>query len=384
MVGRSQTGAADELGLGAQSSPQPQVDPRGGQQEIQQSSQQPSQQPSQSSQPEPGSTQAQTQQRQQQQQKQAHGNQGTARGTTTRSSTTPPTGSSSRARPSLGTRRRQPTRAEVNQTNQKEARGRVKAKNRTRSTGSIKDDTGREDSIERERDLDKIFGIPRDSSSILVPEQLEQPTGAVGSGSGLTGEESEVLLPPNQLAQSEYSPVGEESSRVDVDMEVGAGDYRACTGGISEGALARILDQKLGGLARADDVNKVMERVDQNAANITRITYELQDMERRINDGKLASDSHIREVLNRVLDERRASSSSDFSLEECSSVGSSRRRIAGRQEQHKPKFVAGARSSEQEAGRIQQYEISRRSLRIWPIAGKGDEEIVNEVRSFLS
>ena len=321
--------------------------------------------------------------------------------------------------PPIGSRKKTATRAETSQANQKEARTRIKSKNRRNSQGSLD-----------EEDLDEVFGTPRNTSSLLYTPQRSTPLPSVYTKGGVTppinsDSETEIIFPANQLAalkerlsDSSFRSIGPlESKRPDADTETtfppasnpawnaegGHAHHRehhdnpaedmplpgpiptdptgALNSPLNQADLIRILDSRLENLAKASDVDKVMQRVDQNAANVTKLSYDVRDLERKINDHRLQEEHHIRSVIEKVLEEKKPSPPSDFSLEECSSAGSLD--LNRPRQKTAPSFLAGARNIEQETGRISQFELSRRSLRVWPIQGRDSSEIAAGVSAFL-
>ena len=78
-----------------------------------------------------------------------------------------------------------------------------------------------------------------------------------------------------------------------------------------------ILDKKLRGLARTSDLDKVIQKTDENAANTNRLALKVEELNKKINNKSLQSDHRIRQIINSVLEEREAAaSSSGMSIEE--------------------------------------------------------------------
>ena len=182
------------------------------------------------------------------------------------------------------------------------------------------------------------------------PDRVEQPNRGSHLPLGAPGE-SDVNMRPEHSAQDRVP--------------------------VSESSLARILDDKLGGLARADDLHKVMERVDQNAANTTRLGMRMSELETKINDNKLAATATIREIVKSVLEEK-TSSSSGMSLEENTTISRDHRRSES------PAFRPSAQYTAEILKNRNEYNIARRSIRLWPISGETELEIKEEVLAFLT
>lgn len=274
---------------------------------------------------------------------------------------------------------------------QKEARSKAQQKFRERDSpdfGGSEDGLGCSFELDQEaRDLPQLSPIRKSKST----EDSNTPT-----TSTYIECDSEVFfspgVPSNQLAlersdkvvptdQDQNIPAHEEEDSTDtMDIGTGAAHTGVAPGprspGLSESALVRILDSKLRNLARTADVEKVMDKVDQNAANNTRMEFRLRELETRINDNNLASEARLREVIKKVMEEQRAPSvASSMSLEEnsVSSRGNSpvrtgtSRRGDGRRKEH-----------------MEAYDRARRSVRIWPIYAEDDDLLWDSLRSFLT
>ena len=142
--------------------------------------------------------------------------------------------------------------------------------------------------------------------------------------------------------------------------------------------LSRLFDDKLKDVARASDLKAVMEKVDENAANYTRMSLRIKELEVKLNDKRLDSDSKLAGMIREELDlrniPRRAPSVSAMSaLEVASSASGSSNDLASR-------FSTSAR----EEGRMRQFEMSRRSLKIWPIEGDDQDSMRAGVLSFMT
>ena len=202
---------------------------------------------------------------------------------------------------------------------------------------------------------------------------------------------SPIYVPPNQLGLIDRSPAKEaltqESPSIPPRSHLimnSTGREEAAVGHpemntLNEAALTRILDAKLKGTAQREDLDRIFNKLDENAAETTRLQFRLNEVETRINDNVLRDKSTIKEIVKECLQERESALTVGQMdrVESCSSgddfsVNSARR-----------SFRNLATNSEQEAGRERQYYIARRSLRVWPIPGNNTEEIKNALGDFL-
>ena len=310
--------------------------------------------------------------------------------------------------PPIGTRKSPGTRAEENRAHQKEARSKASQLRRT---------CGVEEEERSGRAPTPVEGFTGFSPPKQFPTQQHQqhqhpPSPIVNRPSGaflLEGEsdsDHEIVFPPNQLAELKATlaksggkpgtsadtqpPLGftqgEEIMEMD-DLQTNQnmnserqtpGESRSQMPGpssplpLNEGSFISILDSRLKSLAKSSELEELMTKIDQNAADNSRLSFHLRELETKVNDNKLSSEETIRRIVRSVMDERRPSSSSDFSLEECSSAGSGN-----------ATFRAGATSRAQEEGRVNQYNLARRSIRVWPIRGSSQSEMLDSVSDFL-
>ena len=174
------------------------------------------------------------------------------------------------------------------------------------------------------------------------------------------------LLPPNQLGleSGTQKVVDRVRSREDCNMA------------ISEESLIKILDDRLKSLAKSAELDYVVQKCDETAANTTRLAIRVEEMERKINDKNYQSEMKIREVVKTILGER-PPSVSDMSVEE-NSIDLERESIGGgigRRELRRGGSRGGAYDED--------YDVSRRSMRIWPVRGSTRGELERDLDAFL-
>ena len=127
--------------------------------------------------------------------------------------------------------------------------------------------------------------------------------------------------------------------------------------------FARLLDDRLDRFATKSDFQGVIKQVNENTALITSNREEIRALKTDISELKEATGrAGVRNIVESVIKET----------------------SAGRQVGERPLFKAGAKCKEQEASRIKKYNMSRASLRIWPIPGSNPTEISNSLKDFLS
>ena len=121
--------------------------------------------------------------------------------------------------------------------------------------------------------------------------------------------------------------------------------------------ISKLLDDKLKDVARVDDVSQAMramtERVESNENMIRELGAKLNEMERRQREQRTPP-------------------------------------RGGSNDRRKPEiprspsiYLAGARSLAQEDARVNEFELARRSMRIWPIAGETEEDIRKNLEDFF-
>ena len=265
------------------------------------------------------------------------------------------------------------TIAAANLSSQKEARQRIKDRNRPSAascaTGPVADQIV-EPELEPEPEPEAREMLPP------IDEEME-----IGSGgapnldiSGIPDE----FVPPSQASQASVPPSTladriELTSRNPLQRGSPPEPSIASQAPLDQGSLIRILDARLGALAKTVDVNRVMERVDQNAANFTRLEIKLQQTETIIRENRLTLERQIREIT--------ASAANPVASQNPSSRPQNARPTLRVPDSP---FLAGARSCEQELGRLRQFEESRRTVRIWPIEGDNARDLEDGVKDFLA
>ena len=210
-----------------------------------------------------------------------------------------------------------------------------------------------------------------------------------GEGEG-DPEDDVPFLPPNQQALPACASVPADTPATDVthhpdhpennimlapSQQAGASPSSALS--IDQELLERVLDRKLSALAKSTEVERVMERVDQNAANITLMNIKVKELEVKLANKELAAEHRIRDIVGAVIDEKEKAleTRTMSALETCSSDLSGPMHASQRNQDNRRL---------QDEGRRKQYEKSRRSLRLWPIQGNNDDEMREEVEAFLA
>ena len=148
--------------------------------------------------------------------------------------------------------------------------------------------------------------------------------------------------------------------------------------------LSRLFDDKLKDVAKASDLQTVIQKVDENAANFTRLSLRIKELEVKLADKRLEAEHKLTDLVRRELDERnvpRIERPVDpmSALESASSSSGS---IAGPRGTRA--LVDRRINPSREAGRARQFEIARRSLKIWPIEGDDEQSLRAGVESFLT
>ena len=118
--------------------------------------------------------------------------------------------------------------------------------------------------------------------------------------------------------------------------------------------FAVILDDRLKHVASKIDIDQVLKRVNENSSHITTLRNDVMKLRDDLED-----EERIRNVVAKFWDERGATSP-----------------VANI-------YPTGASGLAQDQARRAKYDISRRALRIWPIAGSTDQEIQTNLEDFL-
>ena len=196
-------------------------------------------------------------------------------------------------------------------------------------------------------------------------------------------------------------------------MEVDEGDRM--TGGESPALRAQMetfmammdkkWDRKLDRLAKSSDVESILEKIDGQAADITRLKFALEDQR----SANRQERHELKEEMKRYADDlfRGRGSKKQTRHEPMEEVeedlgdlddeepienitprpANPRYRQTGVRfnnfDERRTKFLAGARSAEQEESRIKKFDVARRSLRIWPIEGNDRTELSTNLSAFL-
>ena len=166
-----------------------------------------------------------------------------------------------------------------------------------------------------------------------------------------------------------------------MDPMVQAGGYPGPIqrpGGLDEATLSRILDNKLSGVAKQQDIDVIMKKMDENAADVTRMKMRIAQLETRINDNRYGQEKEIRSLIARVIEERMPPPPAAMDeLEYNTDSERSETQASGL-------AVISAGERERERARTEQFDRARRSLRAWPIEGESDVEREREILNFMA
>ena len=135
-----------------------------------------------------------------------------------------------------------------------------------------------------------------------------------------------------------------------------------------------LLDDRLKTLAKTADLETVIQKCDQNAANTTRMGMRMDDLERRLNDRQLQSDARIKDIVRSVLKDG-PPIEDDMSLEENSVWSGDARERRGSTNSNNN---VDGRREEEEA-----FAKARRSIRVWPIPGNDASQMRANFTEFL-
>ena len=130
--------------------------------------------------------------------------------------------------------------------------------------------------------------------------------------------------------------------------------------------MSDLLDAKLKHVSTKNDVAGVSKLVERNAEDIQSIRSRVEELEDKHYDP-----TRIRSEIEKFWTEKHQQGPP---LD---------RGSRSRQDAIPIAYITGARNSEQDAARREKYEKSRRSLRIWPIAGVTEKQISDNLRKFL-
>ena len=127
--------------------------------------------------------------------------------------------------------------------------------------------------------------------------------------------------------------------------------------------IAALLDSKLKHVARAEDLNIVK-------ADLTAARTDISEIAGRTS----RNEEEIRHLKEALMDVERSRVQNNVEVQKNKPAISTPRPTY---------FRANAMNKEQESARVKKFELSRRSLRVWPIAGANPEEISTKLRDFL-
>lgn len=209
---------------------------------------------------------------------------------------------------------------------------------------------------------------PSPSPAPLEPNQQyeEERRAAAGARGEISGtpesqsdSESEVLFSPTPGATagrkraSSNPPAGEPAARRDAAGVETNGAKMPEAPGLE--AIASLLDDKLRRVATVDDVNQavraVAEKVELNSSVIRELAARLTEVERRNNPGTRTPSTAGRK-------EKEAGDTHSV-------------------------YLAGARTLAQEDARVTEFEVARRSMRIWPIRGENEDSMREALGEFF-
>ena len=178
-------------------------------------------------------------------------------------------------------------------------------------------------------------------------------------------------------------------------------------------AFAALVDKKLDkrfeSLAKASDIEAMMTRMDNQAADISRVKFAMEDARSESRQARADLKNELKDYVTSLVGsggheirrEREPVDPMD-DIERCSedyeNIEDIRPKPAnpryrqtgvrfndlGDTTARARSFKAGARSREQEDSRISKYDRARRSIRVWPIAGRTKSEIEKNLTEFLS
>ena len=170
--------------------------------------------------------------------------------------------------------------------------------------------------------------------------------------------------------------------------------------------FSKIMDEKLQGLAKAVDLDRVMTKVDEQVADITRLKMALQESKSTMRQDKADLRAELKQYAASMIgsgsgkcgrndggqrpaktprsasymDEIEQNSEDEARVE---TDGLPPRRPSSSGATSTRQFKAGARNEEQETSRMEKFNRCRRSLKIWPIPGDGKDEITKNFTDFL-
>ena len=128
--------------------------------------------------------------------------------------------------------------------------------------------------------------------------------------------------------------------------------------------FAALLDSRLDRFATKSDFDGVINQVNQNTALISSNRDDILALRSDIAELKeVTGRANVRGVIESVMRETP---------------------LATTGQRSPPKFRAGSRCKEQETARLKKYNLSRTSIRVWPINGSNPTEISQNLKTFLA
>ena len=188
--------------------------------------------------------------------------------------------------------------------------------------------------------------------------------------------DSQEILPSNQLIlQNQEEILGRSAAASDYTQDPASNMETPAQAVVTLqfGELSDLLDNKLRAVAKTTDVDGVREDVEKVERKMEGVVNQVQ-----ANADQIAS---LRSTVSMLQNARTADKPvperaiRDTPITQDLSFPPRRRRRSA--------FLAGAITKEQEAARLRKYERSRRSLRIWPIAGDTDKEVTEKLGAFF-
>ena len=167
--------------------------------------------------------------------------------------------------------------------------------------------------------------------------------------------------------------------------------------------MDRKLDQKFEALAKTADLEAMIVKVDSQAADISRLRFTIEDLRSSARQGRAELREEMKKYADDLVNGRSKKPQQREPMEEVEDCfdeleplvespplgGNPRFRQTGVRFNafdggRNRGFQAGAKSAEQEKAQIEKYDRARRSLKIWPIAGRTREELESNLRDFLN
>ena len=186
------------------------------------------------------------------------------------------------------------------------------------------------------------------------------------SDSILNSQASEEFFPPNQLtmSNSEMERVPPEVHDPDSPEANGGNTFKVTTQSpnITINQFEDILKHQMSTITT--EISTAVSQVKDNSRAIKENQEEIRSLRQDIAELKeVNSSSRVRDAVHSIIKADRGLQSPSTTL--------------------RPTFLAGARCAEQEKARIKKYNNSRRSIRVWPIAGKTNDDISANLKTFL-